>query len=88
MNFLLFVEKEGQRRPSSPQLSWGHRSVVLLHLVYESKGSNIHKGVSRGGWGATGRFEEWETVLATRFDIPPSRLSGMAQISTARSLAE
>ena len=40
MNFLLFVEKEGQRCPSSPQLFPGAQSGVLLHLVYESKPPN------------------------------------------------
>jgi hypothetical protein len=40
MNFLLFVDKEGQRCPSSPQLLSGIQSDVLLHLVYESKQSN------------------------------------------------
>ena len=37
MNFLLFVEKEGLGRPSSPQLLCGVRSGGLLHLLYESK---------------------------------------------------
>ena len=39
---LLFVEKEGLGRPSSPQLPWPQRRAELLHLLYESKHSNKH----------------------------------------------
>ena len=38
---LLFVEKEGLRCPSSPQLLSRSGFSVLLHLVYESKLTNM-----------------------------------------------